>query len=231
MKSNLALTTLLTLAAGTPLSPPSLTTTSLSSLSPRQIGSSTANDFVNGGCRPTIFICARGSGERGNMGGTVCPATARRLQSELGAANVAVQGVDYDARVATNALPGGTSRESAGIMRDLLTDVAAQCPDSVIVTGGYSQGAAVNHRAIENLPAEIQDQIAGVVLFGDTQNQQDNGQIPNFPREKVTIFCNRGDLVCSGQLVVTAAHLAYQGDTGPAAEFLAAQVRAAQGSA
>jgi cutinase len=228
MRYSTILFTLLSLASAFPVAQPSLDTTSLSELDARQLGSSTENEFVNGGCRDVIFIFARGSGERGNMGGTVGPATARALRSELGASTVAVQGVDYDARVGTNALPGGTSRASATLMRDLLTDAASQCPDSIIVTGGYSQGAAVNHRAIENLPADVQDKIAGVVLFGDTQNRQDNGQIPNFPREKVTIFCNRGDLVCSGQLVVTAAHLAYQGDTRPAAQFLAQQVRAAQ---
>lgn len=179
----------------------------------------------------TVFLFARGSGELGNMGGTVGPATASALREEFGAEDVAVQGIDYDASIGTNALPGGTSRASAALLRDMINDVASQCPDSFIVTGGYSQGAAVNHRAIENLDASFQDRIAGVVLFGDTQNQQDGGQIPNFPREKVTIFCNTGDLVCRGQLVVVGAHLRYQGDTGPAAEFLADQVRAAQGSA
>ena len=33
------------------------------------------------------------------------------------------------------------------------------------------QGAAVNHRAIEDLSADVKDQIAGVVTFGDTQNR------------------------------------------------------------
>jgi cutinase len=229
MKYSFTLAALLSLSAASPIAQPSLTDTNLAELDTRQLGSSTANEFVNGGCRDTIFVCARGSGERGNMGGTVCPATARNLQSALGAGNIAIQGVDYDAAIGTNALPGGTSRASAAIMRDLLTDINSQCPDSIIVTGGYSQGAAVNHRAIEDLPAAVQDQIAGVVLFGDTQNLQDRGQIPNFPADKVTIFCNRGDLVCSGQLIVTAAHLAYIGDTGPAADFLVEQINAARG--
>jgi cutinase len=58
------------------------------------------------------------------------------------------------------------------MMQDVLNDMASECPDSVIVTGGYSQGAAVNHRAIEELSQSVKDQIAGVVTYGDTQNEQ-----------------------------------------------------------
>lgn len=57
-------------------------------------------------------------------------------------------------------------------MQDTLNAMASKCPDSVIVAGGYSQGAAVNHRAIEELDPAVQDQIAGVILYGDTQKQQ-----------------------------------------------------------
>jgi len=57
-------------------------------------------------------------------------------------------------------------------MVDMINAMAQKCPDSVIVTGGYSQGAAVNHRAIESLAPAVQDQIAGVILYGDTQKQQ-----------------------------------------------------------
>ena len=57
-------------------------------------------------------------------------------------------------------------------MVDMLNAMAQKCPDSVIVAGGYSQGAAVNHRAIESLAPAVQDQIAGVILYGDTQKQQ-----------------------------------------------------------
>lgn len=106
--------------------------------------------------------------------------------------------------------------------------MADKCPDSVIVSGGYSQGAAMNHRAIEELPAAIQDRIAGVVLYGDTQNKQDNGRINNFPAEKVKIICQPGDLICEGSLVILPAHLTYPTRVGDAVEFLAAQIRGAQ---
>jgi len=67
--------------------------------------------------------------------------------------------------------------------------MAQKCPDFIIVSSGFSQGAAVNHRAIEELPDAIQDRIAGVVLYSDTQHQQDHGQINNFPVEKIKIIC------------------------------------------
>jgi cutinase len=113
-------------------------------------------------------------------------------------------------------------------MQDTLNSMAQKCPDSVIVAGGYSQGAAVNHRAIEELDAGIQDQIAGVVLYGDTQKQQDNNQIPNFPADKVKIICQTGDAVCLGQLLVLPAHLTYGSRADEGVKFLVQQVKSAQ---
>ena len=75
----------------------------------------------------------------------------------------------------------------------------------------HRQGAAVNHRAIEDLSTGVKDQIAGLVTFGDTQARADNRQIPNFPRDKLKIFCGGilRDTVCDGNLAraVLAPHL------------------------
>ena len=113
-------------------------------------------------------------------------------------------------------------------MQDTLNSMAQKCPDSVIVTGGYSQGAAVNHRAIEELDTAVKDQIAGVVLYGDTQKQQDNDQIPKFPADKVKIICQTGDAVCRGQLLVLPAHLTYGARADEGVDFLVQQVKGAQ---
>jgi cutinase len=94
------------------------------------------------------------------------------LKSNFGANAVATEGIEYAAALAPNALPGGTDTASKQAMQDVLNAMASQCPDSVIVAGGYSQGAAVNHRAIESLDPAVQDQIAGVILYGDTQKLQ-----------------------------------------------------------
>jgi cutinase len=160
------------------------------------------------------------------QGAVVGPPTGQRLKQIFGSARVAVQGIDYPALLSTNFLPGGADLGGIAEMRSLLTQAASQCPGSSILAGGYSQGAALVHRAIENLPQSVKDAIDGVVTFGDTQNLQDLGRIPNFPREKLKVFCNVGDLVCVGTLTITAAHLTYGSDANAAADFLATRARA-----
>lgn len=150
------------------------------------------------------------------------------MKEAFGRDAVATEGLDYAASIGTNVLPGGTDRASTRLMQDILNAMASQCPDSVIVAGGYSQGAAVNHRAIESLDTAVQDQIAGVVLYGDTQKQQDNDQIPNFPANKVQIICQVGDAVCRGTLTVLPAHLTYGARADEGVEFLTTQIRGAQ---
>lgn len=78
--------------------------------------------------------------------------------------------------------------------------------------------------SIQALPAALQAKVKGVVLFGFTRNQQDDGQIPNYPQSQTDIFCAVGDLVCDGTLIITAAHLTYGVDAPAAAAFLASKV-------
>jgi cutinase len=86
----------------------------------------------------------------------------------------------------------------------------------------------LTHGAIENLPQNVKDQIAGVVTYGDTQNRQDHGQIDNFPRDKLLIICNPGDAVCDGTLLILPPHLLYGARAPQGAAFLAQKIRAAQ---
>ncbi|ROT41149.1 cutinase-2 [Sodiomyces alkalinus F11] len=187
----------------------------------------TATEFTDGGCRPIIMLFARGSTEIGNMG-TVCgPPTANSLKANFGAENVAVEGIEYAAALSTNALPGGADPRGVREMERLIARANAECPDSLLVVGGYSQGAAVTHRAVESLPQAQKDQIAAAFTFGDTRNRQDRGQIPNFPPEKTNIICNTGDAVCSGTLVITPAHFAYGSRVDEQVAFITSRLRAA----
>ncbi|TLS23917.1 hypothetical protein PpBr36_08410 [Pyricularia pennisetigena] len=186
-----------------------------------------AKEFTRGGCKPIIMIFARGSTEVGNMG-TVCgPPTANGLKAAFGAGNVAVEGVDYAAGLATNFLRGGADPAGINEMKRLIAKANAECPDSMLVVGGYSQGAAVTHRAVENLSQAQKNQIKAAFTFGDTQKQQDRNQIRNFPKEKTNIICQPGDLVCVGTLNITPAHLTYGVRANEQVAFLRRALQAA----
>ncbi|KAK4550378.1 hypothetical protein LTR36_003345 [Oleoguttula mirabilis] len=193
---------------------------------------STENELTDGSCRGVTFIMARGSTETGNMGETVGPATCKALKKIYGSDGVACQGVGspYTAGIYENSLPGGTSSAAYGEAEKLITQAHTKCPDTVITCGGYSQGAAVMTDGIQRLSSDIQSQIAGVVLYGDTRNKQDDGGIPNFSKDKVKVYCNSGDGVCDGALIVTAAHLEYESKVSDAAMWLQTQVSSAGSS-
>ncbi|KAM7194571.1 Cutinase domain containing protein [Naviculisporaceae sp. PSN 640] len=189
--------------------------------------SETRNELTNGGaCPPVIFIWARGSTEDGNMGG-LGPYTADVLEATYGAANVWVQGVGgaYKASLLDNLLPDGTTAAAITEMKNLFALANSRCPSAKIVTGGYSQGAALTAAAIRDTTAAIRAQIKGVVLFGYTKNKQNNGGVPNYPQNRVAVYCADGDLVCTGTLIVTPAHGTYADEAqGPAPAFLIAQI-------
>ena len=161
-----------------------------------------------------------------HQGSTVGPPTGEGLKRAFGATNVAVEGIDYAAGLATNFLPGGADLSGIREMEDLLDDAARRCPTSVLLVSGYSQGAALVHRAVEDRSAAVKARIFGALTYGDTRNQQDNGRIPNFPTDRTKIICNTGDLVCYGTLTITAAHLTYTTRVSEAVTFLVARARA-----
>ena len=102
--------------------------------------------------------------------------------------------------------------EGANDMSKRITYVAANCPDTAIVLGGYSLGAAVADIVLgaptamfgytNPLPPQMSDRIAAVALFG-------NGTIPFFGPvseisplygSKTIDLCTETDPICSGNL-------------------------------
>ncbi|ORY63185.1 cutinase-domain-containing protein [Pseudomassariella vexata] len=179
-----------------------------------------AKEFTTEGCKPYMFFFSRGSTEIGNLGTEVGPQLSDGLKAYLGKDNVATEGIDYAALLSTNFLPGGADPIGIKVMRDMVNTAATDCPDSTILLGGYSQGAAMVHRTVEALPPTVQSRIAGAVTFGDTQNTQDNGQVPGLSPAKTKVICNPGDLVCVGILTITPAHLAYTLRADEGVQFL-----------
>ena len=102
--------------------------------------------------------------------------------------------------------------EGANDMSKRITYVAANCPGTAVVLGGYSLGAAVADIVLgastamfgytNPLPPEMSDRIAAVALFG-------NGTIPFFgPVSEISPLyggktidlCTETDPICSGNL-------------------------------
>ncbi|KAI0096446.1 cutinase-domain-containing protein [Nemania sp. FL0031] len=175
---------------------------SLSRYHPRQAWSVGwwSSELQQYGCRPVIFVFAKATYEPGNLGGTIGPALSDGLKLVFGVGNVATQGVDYYGLIGGNYYPGGAPPWGIYDMQAIITS-ATSCPHSKIVVSGYSQGAAIVHRAIEALAPEVQARIAGVVTFGDTQTLQDGGRIVGFPANRTLIICNNGDIICVGTMV------------------------------
>ncbi|KAI0388420.1 cutinase [Xylariaceae sp. FL0594] len=215
------------LAIASPIALPVNTTEAELTTQAVQLTGPISNELTLGPCRDVIFIFARGSTEAGNMGVIVGPGVADQLKARLGSTRVAVEGVNYAALLSTNYLPGGTDAVSASAMKTLINLAATKCPSSQILTGGYSQGGAVNHRAIEDLPQSVKDKIRAVVLFGDTQKLADGNQIPGYPTSNTKFYCQGGlDQVCNGVLTaaVLTPHLSYGINAVEAGNWLADHV-------
>ncbi|TKX20949.1 cutinase-like protein 8 [Elsinoe australis] len=196
-------------------------------LVPRQTGT-TATELESGACKRIIFIYARGSTEPGNLGDSGGPQVCDGLKSRYGAANVACQGVGgpYTASLLDNLSSTGTSTAAINEGLRLFNLANTKCPNSIIVGGGYSQGAAVIHGLAKKLSTTVQNKVAGLITFGDTRNGEDGGKIPPFPAAKVKIYCLADDGVCGPVLDVTAAHSNYAQFFPDAVNFLAGRIGA-----
>jgi len=202
--------------------------TALPALERRQV----AQELSNGACKPVTFIWARGTTEAPNLGaiigGQLVPEIKRKIP------NIAIEGVTYGAGIGGNLTPGGGDPAGIADAKRLYNLAASKCPNTIIIGGGYSQGAAITHRAVESLPEQTKKRIAAIVLYGDTKYKQDGGMIKRFPPEKVKTFCNGfGDLksksadgVCDGKLNVNFGHLSYGSTFSTAAGWLAEKVAA-----
>lgn len=64
----------------------------------------------------------------------------------------------------------------------------------------------MTHKAAARLSSSAQGRVAAAVTFGDP-DQFD--AYPGVINSRKLIFCNTGDLICLGQPIVLAPHLAY----------------------
>ncbi|MCZ4517124.1 cutinase family protein [Rhodococcus ruber] len=184
-------------------------------------------------CSDVDISFARGTGELPGLGITGTP-FVNSLKSQLTDRSVSTYAVNYAADF-TQASAGPGSRDLVAH----LNSVAASCPSTKFVIGGYSQGATVVTNAVglrtpssftgAVIPADLASRVEAVVVFGNPfglLGQKIETSSSTYG-SRTTSFCNFGDPVCQIGGFNAFAHLQYgtNGSTTQGAQFAATQVR------
>src|SRR5215208_1309624 len=110
-------------------------------------------------CPDVEIVFARGTTEPPGVGG-VGQAFVDSLRSQLGGRSVGVYAIDYPAtRDFARSTTAGVNDASARIQ-----SMAANCPSTRMVLGGYSQGAGVIDLSTTAMPPEVADHVAAAAL-------------------------------------------------------------------
>ena len=121
----------------------------------------TAPSAVAAPCPDVEIVFARGTTEPPGVGG-IGQAFVESLRSRLGERSVGVYAVNYPAsRNFGSSTPAGRDDLSGHVQ-----SMAATCPNTRMVLGGYSQGAAVVDLATAAMPSAVADNVAAAAIFG-----------------------------------------------------------------
>ena len=178
-------------------------------------------------CNDVQVVFARGTKEAPGIG-RVGEAFVNDLRNLMGGRSLGVYAVNYPASYDFLAAADGANDASAYIQ-----NVASSCPNTKLVLGGYSQGAAIIDvlAAVpfpvigfnNPLPATVADRIAALAVFGNpsTRIGIPLTSSPIYGSRSIDL-CNPGDPICSPGDDVPA-HRSYgpDGTAGQAAAFVA----------
>ncbi len=195
-------------------------------------------------CPDIEVTFARATNEPPGVGG-VGQEFIDSLRSQVGGRSVGVYPVNYPAGedFAPSASAGATDASAH------VQSMAANCPNTRLVLGGYSQGAMVIDLITiaqapvaglipQTLPADAADHVAAVAVFGNPSDRYLGAPISAISPwygAKAIDLCAPGDPVCSpgGVLALpshdelfSAAHLSYEqsGMPSQAATFVASKL-------
>ncbi len=195
------------------------------------------------GCPDVEVTFARGTAEAPGVGG-VGQNFVDALRSQVGGRSVGVYAVNYPA---TEDWPPSASA-GAGDANAHVQSMVANCPNTKLVLGGYSQGAMVIDlitiaRAsvagfnAATLTADEAEHVAAVAVFGNPTDRYLGGPISEISPwygAKAIDLCADGDPICSpGSLALpshdemfSAPHLSYAQSPmpGQAAAFVASHL-------
>ena len=190
-------------------------------------------------CPDVEVVFARGTFEPAGVGGTG-QAFVDALRAKVGGKSLDVYPVNYPA-----SLDFSTAADGFIDASNKIRDVAATCPNTKMVLGGYSQGAAVMAYTTEDavpsgyampagigpMPPEVANHVAAVALFGKPSSgflqMIYTGAPPitvgQLYADKTTDLCIPEDSVCAPGGNDSAAHNLYpvNGMADQAADFAA----------
>ena len=196
-------------------------------------------------CPAVEVVFARGTFEAPGVGATG-QAFVDALNARLPGKSIDAYGVNYPA-----SLDFGQAVDGIADASNRIQSIAAECPATKIVLGGYSQGAAVAGYATTStvpagftlpasisgpMPAAIAPHVAAVVLFGTPDSWvlslADRSAPPiaigQLYAAKTIQLCATGDPVCFPGGLDRSAHSSYKsnGMADQAADFVAGQLGA-----
>ena len=178
-------------------------------------------------CPDVEVVFARGTTEPPGVGG-VGQAFVDSLRSQLGGRSLGVYAVDYPAsRDFDRSTPAGANDASSHIQ-----SMAANCPNTRMVLGGYSQGAGVIDLSTTAMPPQIADHVVAAALFGAPESALADtlspGPLPTIGplyATRTIDLCVPNDPICSDGSDM-GAHVAYvqTGMVNKAATFAAGRI-------
>jgi cutinase len=179
-------------------------------------------------CPDVEIVFARGTTEPPGVGG-IGQAFVDSLRSQLGGRSVGVYAVNYPAsRDFGSSTPAGRDDASAHVQ-----SMAANCPSTRMVLGGYSQGAAVVDLVTTAMPPQVADHVAAAAVFGGPRSSFADslspGPLPSIGplyAAKTIELCVPNDPICFEGGWDWPAHAAYvqSGMVNQAAQFAASRL-------
>ncbi len=180
-------------------------------------------------CPDVEVVFARGTTEPPGVGG-VGQAFVDSLRQQAGGRSVGVYAVNYPAT--DDFRP--SIRAGAGDASGRVQYMAANCPNTRMVLGGYSQGAAVMDVITSQMPPEVANHVAAVAVFGNPSpsgtfmRRLSADALPGIGPlyiPKTIDLCMPGDPICTTGFSM-GPHVQYvqSGMTSQAASFAASRL-------
>jgi cutinase len=169
-----------------------------------------------GACSDIEVVFARGTGEASGAGAIGQP-FIDSLRKKVGGRSVGTYAVDYPASSDFTKAADGANDASAHVQQTV-----ANCPNTRIVLGGFSQGAAVidlitavsvpMYGFTAPMPPEVADHVAAVAVFGNPSRTYAGGPLtelsPLYGPRTIDV-CIPYDPICSGGKGLIVVHGMY----------------------